>query len=447
MLEALTVGSFALVCLVSIFRTSWALSLLVVFFPFKQALQASSGFFISNFALPNYIVAVILGLAALREAMTRERPFAGYLSLQFVGTMSMLAWSVISLVWTPARDSATEFILVNAPYVVLYILLGPMLVRDVKEYRSFLLALLPISSLVAVVMLLNPTFSSESGRLGVQIAANVRTNPLAIGELGGVMIITAALIRGDSAGIGLTLVRAIAMCAGTVLAFQSGSRGQIAFAVLVAVLCFPAARRVRSVGGFFGAAIGSITVAGVVIVVAQYALQGNLLKRWEAGSLDEGLGIRVANLLDLVYVWLSTPLAWVFGLGFNAFSSLGAAQAAQGYTHNVSVDILAELGLPMFCLYVAMLVQAIRSSSWLLGRFGDEPSNRSVCAIAIAFAAYQFLLANKQGMLWASPALFLSFLTLSRLESRERLEPTGAPRGGEAMEAQGPDGAMQVARA
>ncbi len=422
MLEALTVGSFVLVCLVSMFRTSWTLSLLVVFFPFKQALQASSGFFISNNTLPNYIVALIVAIAAFREATSKERPFLGYLSFQFTGAMLLLGWSVVSLVWTPSREMATEFISINLPYAILFVILGPMLIRDVREFRSFLLAFLPISSLVAVVMLLNPTFTSQSGRMGVQIAANLRTNPLAIGELGGVMIIVASLIRSDSAGIALGVARAIAMSTGAILAIQSGSRGQIAFAVLVAILCFPAARRVRSVSGFFGATLGSLAVAGVVLVVAQYALEGNLLKRWDAQAVDEGVGIRLANLFDLLSAWLATPAAWLFGLGFNAFSSLGAAQAAQGYTHNLTADILAELGLPIFCVYLMLIAQTFRSSTWLIRRFADEPSYRSVCAIAVALAAYQLLLANKQGMLWASPALFLSFITISRLRTRESSE-------------------------
>ncbi len=348
----------------------------------------------------------------------------------------LLGWSVVSLAWTPSREMATEFISINLPYAVLYVLLGPMLIRDVREFRSFLMAFLPISCLLAVVMLLNPTFTSQSGRMGVQIAANIRTNPLAIGELGGMMIIVAGLIRSDSAGIGLGVVRAIAMSTGAILAIQSGSRGQVAFAVLVAILCFPAARRVKSMGGFFSAALGSLAVAGVVLLVAQFALEGNLLKRWEAQAVDEGVGIRLANLLDLLSAWLTTPAAWLFGLGFNAFTSLGAAQAAQGYTHNLTADILAELGLPMLCVYLMLIAQTFRSSVWLINRFADEPSNRSTCAIAVALAAYQLLIANKQGMLWASLTLFLSFITISRLKSREESElrtqadPSVAARGG-----------------
>jgi hypothetical protein len=422
MIEAITVGSFALVCLISVFRTNWALALLTVFFPFKQALQASSGFFISNFALPNYIVAVVLGLATLRAALKRTAPFLGYLSFQYWGILTLFAWSAISLVWTPSRGPAIDFIVGNIPYLVLYVVIGPMLIGDVREYRSFLLTLLPVSLLVAAVILLNPAFSSETGRMGVQIAANVRTNPLAIGELGGIMMITAALIRGSSTSIGLAVLRAVALGAGTILAFQSGSRGQLAFAILVAIFCFPVARRVRSIGGFFGAAFGSLAVAAVVVVISQFVLEGNLLARWEARSMDAGFGVRASNLLDLISEWLSSPLAWVFGLGFNAFSSLGAAQAFEEYSHNVSVDVLTELGLPMFCIYLGLISQSVRASAWLVRTYGDDPSSRSTCALAVAFAAYQFLLANKQGMLWSSPALFLSLLTVSRLQSRAVFE-------------------------
>jgi hypothetical protein len=118
--------------------------------------------------------------------------------------------------------------------------------------------------------------------------------------------------------------------------------------------------------------------------------------------------------VDLFVSWLSNPSAWLIGLGFNAFTSLGSAQAALGYTHNLPIDILTELGIPIFCVFLVFNLNIIQSSRWLFAHFREDSEYRPVVATAIALVVYQFLLINKQGMLWGSPTYFMWCLLIIR---------------------------------
>jgi len=158
-------------------------------------------------------------------------------------------------------------------------------------------------------------------------------------------------------------------------------------------------------------------------------LEGQGLKRWDANSVEEGIGMRLFNALDLLAAWATFPPAWLFGLGLNAFSSLGQVQSHQGYTHNIPVDILAELGLPMFAIFVGIWVRTARASAWLVRRSAELPEYRSVSATLIALVAFEFLLANKQGMLWVTSNLFMWALILNRVQRCEELEMVPNPAG------------------
>ena len=414
MIEIITVSLFVIICLMAMFRSSWALALLVVLFPIKQALQASSGFFLANYALPNYIAAIVTMVSVLREVSKQQTPMLGYFSGSLLCTVVIFTWSAVSLMWTPSFASGSDFITTNIPYFLLFILLAPLLMRGMAEYRDFVVVLLWISSLVAILILINPVFTSESGRIGVQLAQGVRTNPLAIGELGGLLVLTAALFRSDPMPKLLVVIRVVGFISGTLLALQSGSRGQILFAVTLAVIFFPVASKVRNIRSFIGSVIGIATIGAVVGFLGLYLLEGYALRRWDADSLDDGIGVRLANLVDLFVSWLSNPSAWLIGLGFNAFTSLGSAQASLGYTHNLPIDILTELGIPIFWVFLVFNLNIIQSSRWLFAHFREDSEYRPVVATAIALVVYQFLLINKQGMLWGSPTYFMWCLLIIR---------------------------------
>jgi len=420
MLEVITIALFAITCAVAIFRVEWAFALVVLLFPLKQALQAS-GIFLSYYALPNVIVVGVTTICLLREITSRGHPLRGYGSGAFWGTTAIYVWSVASLLWTPSYTAALEFVTTNVPYLLLYVFVGVGLIRDIQAARQFLRLFLWLSAIVAVVILVNPNFSSQSGRMGLNMGANMQSNPLAIGELGGIMIIVSALARPSLSGWMTNLVRVITFLLGVMLGLQSGSRGQMIFSVLLAILFVPVAKRMRNIAGYFGASIAMALIGVLVLLLSQYVLEGQGLKRWDADSVEQGVGIRVANVVDLLSVWATNPIAWIFGLGLNAFSSLGQVQQYQGYTHNIPTDILAELGLPAFVIFVAIWVQTFKVSKQLYISYREDDEYRSVSATLMALVVFEFLLANKQGMLWVTSNLFMWPLLLIRVQRYQTL--------------------------
>jgi hypothetical protein len=427
MVEAITIATFAVVCAVALFRIEWSLALIVLLFPFKQALQASSGFFLTYYYLPNLVVVGIASTSLIRSLATSAAPMRGYLSPMFWSTIVIYAWSAVTLAWTPSYGTASEFVTNNLPYLFLYVFLAPALVDGIESVRKFIRLLLWLSAVVAAVILVNPTFISQSGRMGIKISASLQSNPLAIGELGGMMIIMAVLVRPSSATFTTGAVRLTTFILGVLLGLQSGSRGQMLFSVMLAILFVPIAKRVRNVFGFFGTAAGMAIVGAAVLFLAQGVLEGHGLKRWEADSVQEGIGVRFANAADLLVAWATFPPAWLFGLGLNAFSSLGQVQAYQSYSHNMTIDALAELGLPIFVIFTGIWYRVYRSSVWLVRRFSDDVEYRAVAATLVALVAFEFLLANKQGMLWVTSNLFMWALILNRVRQCEELEMVPNP--------------------
>jgi hypothetical protein len=427
MLELLTIGLFAVACIGGLSRPSWALALMILLFPLKQGLQGSSTFFLANFTLPNYISAIVIGLSAVLAVAKMPSPMRGYACPQFVVGMLLYIWSAVTLVWTPSYITASDYVVTNIPYLILYLVVSPLLLRDVVTLSMTLRVTLFIGTTLAITMLLNPAFTSQSGRLGVQLSSSVRTNPLVIGEFGGTLMIIASLLHVNRATAVLGSVRIAAFIAGAILAIESGSRGQLLFAAILAIVFYPISKRVRDITSFVTTAVVVAVLAAGVLAIAAWTLQGQGLRRWDADLFTEGVGIRTFNFVQLLAEWAQHPLAWLFGLGFNAFSSLGSAEAALGYSHNLPADILAELGLPMFVLFCMMLWDCVKCSRALFVRYSDYPEERSTVAILLAISSYQLLLVNKQGMLWASPSLFLWAILLGRLCRRARPEHHGEP--------------------
>jgi hypothetical protein len=114
-----------------------------------------------------------------------------------------------------------------------------------------------------------------------------------------------------------------------------------------------------------------------------------------------------------------TPSAWIFGLGFNAFSAV-CNDLGQGYSHATFADVLCELGIPAFGVLLAILWITFGSGRSLFRRFKDHPGDRAVIATLLAMVIYQVLIANKEGNLWGSLNLFMYCIVVTRLEVRTR---------------------------
>jgi hypothetical protein len=107
------------------------------------------------------------------------------------------------------------------------------------------------------------------------------------------------------------------------------------------------------------------------------------------------------------------------------------------------LDILCELGIPAFIALCVILLQTLRASRRLFGLVSTSPLDRSVTTCFISLCAYQILLANKQGMLWAAGPMFIHLLALIRID--HRTAALGMPPDLVPQAAEDEDGALQPA--
>jgi hypothetical protein len=417
-IEFLTVGFFVIACLLAVRNTAWALALVVSMYALEQALQASSGIFMRITPLANVCVAVAAGLSVVLNLPSQDRPFRGYATPIFSVALGFFVWAMISLLWTPAFEAAWGLTRWGIPYVILFLMVAPLLIDGMASLDRFFRAFLILGSITTILILINPAFTVKLGRLGVDLDATVRTNPLVIGELGGLMILVAALAPVDGSAPKAVLARLVAFGLGGVLSLQSGSRGQLIFALGLAVIAFPFARRIRNIAGFFGTVAAVALMIPLVLFLAQLVLGTDELRRWELSTLVGGANTRVLNILDLFAAFANRPSAWVVGLGFNAFSWVSGANK-EPYSHALAVDMLTELGIPAFVVFCWWSLRVLQDGLWLLRRFGDDDSGRATASLLMVLFVYETLLVNKQGYLWAATLFFLVGIAITRVRVRE----------------------------
>jgi hypothetical protein len=340
-----------------------------------------------------------------------------------VSALVMLAWAAITLLWSPGRADGLATVAGNWPYLVLLVILAPVLLSDAEDLRVSIQALLVLGMILCAVVVMSPEFTSKYGRLGYTIATGVRSNPLAIGELGGVVLLVAATIRGSTLlGVPLLPLRVAAALLGVLVAIKSGSRGQLLFAVIVAILCVPVATPIRNVGAFLSSAVIIIVTILVVDFVISTQLGGFEARRFSGESVlygDSSAFGRVRNVTAMASEWIRNPVAIVAGLGYNAFSQLPAA-VGQPYSHVIFADAIFELGLPGLAMLIVGLVASTSSAIRLWRAHAADRRLRAAVAVLIGMFLYQVLLVNKQGAIWGIPMFFTFEAVLTRLWLRER---------------------------
>lgn len=414
---------FAVLCFAGVVRPIWALALLLVMFPLEVSIQAGVGLFRTQGELANVIVAVVVGFAALHSVMRAPRPFYGHLSSPLFSVIAILGWSVLSLGWSPAGSGVNEGVSIikeGAPYFVVFVLLGPILIGTMREWRELTGVMLIAGTLVALTIIVNPEFSIRSGRIGVNLEGAQRTSPLAIGQMGGMLAIFGALASGGRASWLQWSVRVVAFICGAMLALLSGTRGQVVFALIAIVLFLPMSRRLKNLASYFSLAIIVAVVAIGSVLIFEYVIGRSDTNRWGGGALAGAAEIRQWSVVQLLSEFIESPVSWIIGLGYNAFSAIeGAGRLA--YVHNLYAEVLCELGIPMFVIFVSLFVMTARSGISLFRRYREQPAERSALAILLAMVLYQALIPTKEGNLWSAWSLFTFMLITTRIDRRAQL--------------------------
>jgi O-antigen ligase len=415
------------VCFVSTVWAPAAAALMLSVFAFKQVCQAyfeplrASGVGL----LVNLGVGVVCVMAAFRRRPNSEEgqlPFriSNAAWFCFVG---LLMWGALTSIWSPGREQAWAMIANSTPYAILIFFIGPKLLRSVDDVSGYIYATMLIGIFINATFILSPEFVIKDGRLVLLLSEGVTSSPLSMASFAAWTVIMGGLERSRSGPVGYGL-RIASILMGIAVIVLSGSRGQLLAAVVCTFLFLPLAAPGRSGVNRFGsiAALLCIAIAfyflfNVIIdslprfAADRFGAEAMLYSQSSATS-------RLSGIWALANAWLSSPLAVVIGLGYQAYGTVPGAMAEEVYVHNTYAEALFELGLPGLSLMLGGLFYGWRSAirNFLAAK---TPSARSATAITMSIMLFECLLMAKQGTLWGV-SCFMYFASVSGSIERSR---------------------------
>ncbi len=427
MLTAIVLILFAAWCIVGIFRPGVAVSLALLQFSIEQTLQAYIPYLrVGNGSIvTNAIIAVVATLAALRLIVRDRTAIVGWANGSMNFALLFFAWSLVTLLWTPSSNDAISNLTWGLPYLFVFQILCPFLVRTIRELNEVWVSTL-IGGLIFILMIiLSPEFDVRRGRLTFVLAGTAESTPLALGELGGLVMLVAALLRGSYASIRwqtvLLVSRASGFVFGTLVAIQSGSRGQFFAAAALAFAFYPVAAPIRSITAFAGTVVGLIITGVTLFILFNVFLGGGgfAAKRFEINELLYGTSSatgRFDNVVVLLSAWIRAPQCWIVGLGYNAFTAV--SPTSEPYSHVLFADAIFEMGIVGAVLLGLCVYFGVRASIRLIGSTSNKQLDRTGAALLFAVITFEIIIANKQGALWQVPMCLPMLAISGRLWSR-----------------------------
>jgi hypothetical protein len=414
---------FFLWCLLALLFLLLAPPLLILFFPLEQLIQSSSSFFRDTaFGLQttNYIVAFTVALTTGYAVFKSPQRFQGILNSTTIIIGIMFIWTLLSCLWSPGRAKGFEVFVSTVPYLAMFFIFMPLLITSLTDWSRVARLCLVLGTIISGLILISPEFTVKFGRLGLDMASEAkggRSSPLALGELGGTCIVLAVFVGTKFDRLYFKAFRGFAVLLGTILVVQSGSRGQLMFAVITVALSYPIGRQFSNAKNYIFAMMGLAFILILIYYIAgQVANTGSLdtEKRWAEGATSQGVDVRLGNIIFLLETWLKSPAFWIQGLGFYSFGELNPF--GEPYTHAIVVDMLGELGLIGFTLFSTMCLLSWISCRKIFIAVRNDPTQRANFSSLAAMLIYQFLLSNKQGNIAGSFLMFSLILLAARIE-------------------------------
>lgn len=395
-------------------RPAVALGAALSMFALEQWGASKIGLIASHSSLSNYIsfMVVMFGLG-LQIYRTQRLAVAGGTIQLLVALLFLL--SAASLLWTPVPKVGVEEWRAQWPYVLVTVLFLPMLIRGLDDAKVGLRGTLVVGAILtfALTFLVSWGYRSIDSDAGGQA---IRL-PLAIAQLGAyTFILTIAFMRWR----GFYALLAVALLViSVVLVVKTGSRGQLIAMIASGFVVAPIAHGSKAFRAYLPIAVLAI-IAGLSIWAFDpkllASLSGTEADRFDASrAVQDYQGrIDIARALFDAYM-RSDVLGLLFGLGTSAAFS---RDIVGFYPHIVPIEILCELGIVGFGLFLAILVWtavAIIRSLRIYQGFDPSRSGLRVIAALTALFICEVLLSFKEGSLLRDSNLFLFPLLIERV--------------------------------
>ncbi len=390
-----------------LWRPQWAIVLVVLMFPVEQLLQSYVPVLMTYPWILNVLIGVIALLAVATSFFRQQPVFTNSVNLAAMATLGIFVIATFGLLWTPGKETAVSYMRAGIPYYGLMLVLAPLLMRDLEDFRKILIPIMWLGAIIAVLIMVNPSSSYYSGRLSLDLgmSGDGRGNVLALGHLGGVMVLISVLYRPPRPSVVVTLIRIAAFIIGFGLSIGSGSRGQVLGAIVAGVLFFPISRRLANPKQFALTVVSfGIVVIGFYLVLSMFIGDQNR-ERWDIWQMIVDITGRFDMVMALLGEFLSNPGYWIFGLGPFSYEPLSNSSAT--YVHNIAAEILCDEGIVGFILFLLMLWVTYKSGRIVWQAYRSDMIYRQTTAVLGALAAFTLFLALKQGTFLGLPNLMM----------------------------------------
>jgi hypothetical protein len=377
--------------------------------------------------LTNVVVGLIAVFGILFHFFRGDPIFKGVFNKLFFAVVALFTFAVVSMLWTPAPDSAQYFLGQSWAYFFLFYCVAPMLVKDLDELSSVAVPLIVTGIIVMALMLINPNAKFINDRFVVDLGyvvgyGTLISNPLAIADAGAILAIVAAIYQPNQRSAMITTLKWAGVLLGLALALLSGSRMQVVASVGIIAALLPFASGARSAARV----AGSVLVMGIVLAFLYFVFTNFLIgagqSRWTEENSAEGFAQRLDMALTIITGYLSSPAYWLIGLGaaaFNAFYALRTRENPHWFPHNIVVESVTEYGLIGLLLLGAILYMTAKYSLRLIAVAGNDRRRRTTAIIFIGIVIFQFIMSLKQGYMLGMPPLFMFCLIVARVAKNE----------------------------
>jgi hypothetical protein len=388
------VALFLLAAFWSVYRhPANAVSLTFTLYAFEQFAQAHVPFFVEHSWFLNILFAGMVGLAFVQRGLRGERIATG-ISHGTLLLASLYAMHPFSAIWTPKPELTLDLFVHSLPYIFLLTFLTPLVIDGPNDLQLALRNLWFTGAIVLVLVLFGTEFASNDRGVALKHLDGLKEttgNPLAVAGLGGAVAIIALVMTPLKGSFGRFICVLTAML-GLYAAARTGSRGQFFGTAAVLGLAFIVQAlmsriRILSAVAFIGA--GVVAVLWMIHAASEFHGDRFAIERME----DAYLLARVRPATIMIEAWANGgPWAWAFGLGGSAsYHYVGY------YPHMVPVEVLTELGIVGFSMYIGFALVAIMRLRWLIGEVSDELKDVAICAGALF--AFETMMSLKQGAL------------------------------------------------
>jgi len=345
----------------------------------------------------------------------------------FAAIIAFLAWSTLSAIWAVSSGTALSYVFID----VLDLLLIPVVYGAINSRRDayVIIAGFLVGAIVTALYGFSHPLSASAAQAGRFSSAAGDANQTAA-DLAAALMMAAGLglVAARSAGLRLLVLAAVPLSFIGIIASLSRSGLLALGAALLAGVLF---------GGRWRGLAGRLLLIGAVVVVGYFVF---------IASAGRASRVTSSNSTGRSTIW---TVAWrmfeanpVLGTGTGNFQTAaplylvrpGSTPAGNLIittpepTHNVYLQMLAELGVPGLILLLAVFVGGIAvmlRAAHIFERLGQrelEFATRCTILALIAYLASDFFLPDLQlKQFWLVFAIGLAMFKLARVEREEAI--------------------------